>query len=123
MIEPKVGEVFEYKGGIYRTYSSEIEICGNCKFRKFGLDRCEKFSCQSDERKDKTSVIFLEINPNEAITDLENIIKDEENRIVEYKEQIKEIQENIEEIVEDIEYYKNEIENLEEQFKNIPVYE
>lgn len=63
MIEPKVGEYFQKEGKTYKT--EESEYCNDCAFSIDCALRdskiCLEMACRPTKRKDRKSVIFIEV--------------------------------------------------------------
>lgn len=65
-VEPKIGEVFEYKDIVLKCEK------GNCPECFFGSDiyehPCNAFKCEERERKDRKGVCFVEVSQKEKPT-------------------------------------------------------
>lgn len=65
-IEPKIGEVFEYKDIVLKC---EKGNCPECFFESDTYEcPCNAFNCEKRERKDRTGVCFVEVSQKEKPT-------------------------------------------------------
>lgn len=60
-MERKIGELFEFKGKIYKVVESETVACPSCAFKGWCVDS-DKVSGPCAGRTDKKFVVFKEIN-------------------------------------------------------------
>ena len=61
-MERKIGEIFTYKGKTYKILKATYGCRGCALYRQTCIDINEIESCFANDREDKTSVIFKEIN-------------------------------------------------------------
>ena len=66
MKEIKVGEIFDFQGKKLRVEEDlSDDDCKDCFGNIWNCDTlCTKFCCISEERSDKTSVVFVETKEN-----------------------------------------------------------
>lgn len=72
-MERKIGEIFEYKGKVYKTIQSLSDSCRNCAFVNEPCYACifNKIvgGCSMTVREDKNNIIFKEIKKDMEIKD------------------------------------------------------
>lgn len=63
MIEPKINDVFEYKGKHYKCVDRESckDITTACDVCQLSDEACLSYACTASSRDDNTAVIFREV--------------------------------------------------------------
>ena len=124
MFEPKVNEIFTYKGKTYKVYHLADNDCKFCDFENnCTSDDCKKFSCAACYRKDNTGVIFREVDIQEMIDYLNECIDDEYNEYDRLKEDLTDIRDDMATVKDNVEAYLTEIEQWENALDEVVDYE
>jgi dsDNA-specific endonuclease/ATPase MutS2 len=124
MFEPKVNELFTYKGKTYKVFHLDYNTCEFCDFENnLTSDDCKKFNCAACHRKDNLEVIFREVDIKDMIDYLNECIDDELNTYDDLKEQLQDIRDDMATVKDNVEAYLEEIDQWENAYDEVVDYE